>query len=133
MIRNAINTILPCWFMIGFNIIVVGDSNRHLTLGCPTKILYSFLIYPIHVTHSLSISSMFTFLAQYVKNNAKNEAHLYAVFYSLLLRFPLRYKYSSHHTALYAFQLCYSFGVTDEVSNPYKTQEIFHFAIFFRY
>ena len=37
----------------------------------------------------------------------------------------------THHTALYAFQLCYSFGVTDEVSNPYKTQEIFHFAIFF--
>lgn len=107
--------------MINFNTIVVRDSNWHLTSGFPTKILYSFLIYPIHVTHPPSISSMFTLLSQYMQNNANHEANLYAVFYSLLLCFPLRYKYSSHHTALYTFQLCSSFGVKDEVSNPYKT------------
>ena len=56
---------------------------------------------------------MFTLLPQYVQNSAKHEAHLYALFYSLLLRFSLRYKYSSHHTALYTFQLCSSFWVTD--------------------
>jgi len=48
---------------------------------------------------------MFTILPQYVQNNAKHKAHLYAVFYSLLLRFPLRYKYSSHHTVLYTFHV----------------------------